>query len=407
MSEFEERPHFNVESVDIANTRALLKLAKKEIGGYRIRDPVEASFLKVAIPELSSGGRLRPHMNQTFAMRRTTESFFPPGYALRSLEFSVDKQMRQIFPADMYPLFFGGTGYWNYYDVFSRLDMDELFVDMQHNLQSSMADAYGIYHLLSQAFRARLGDSPTVLDVGSSMGFGLKKWLLPREGFKPIKVLRPPRRGEPIVPGEMEPEDDMQPIIDNLTRQTPTIGLAVAFDEHPVNERDPDALARVFSHTFPMSESERRPDEVAEFYRLASQSSPKILASRHFINARDASSSQQLAAYLPDGKADIGILSAVLFEQPPEVIGNIFNNLRPLFNEGALCFVTDFINHVSPNGFSFIRGNWWQRPGSFASYVMDPHKPDVPPVELARFTTRRATEMWLSPEGKELLLGTV
>jgi hypothetical protein len=337
-------------------------------------------------------------------MRRATGSFFPPGYALRSLEFSVDKQMRQIFSPDMYPLYFGSPGYWDHYDVFDRLDMDELFVDMQHNLQSSMADAYCIYHLLSQAFRGRWNGNPTVLDVGSSMGFGLKKWLLPGEEFDSIRALRSPRRGQPISPGEMESEEDVQSAIDFLTGQDPVVSRAVAFDEHPVNESDPNALARVFSHTFPMSDSLRRPDEVEEFNRLSERSSDNILISRDFISARHPSSAEEVSKYLPSGKADIGIFSAVLFEQPPEVINTIFNNLRPIFNEGALWFVTDFISHVTPNGFSFIRGDWWHRPGSFATFVMDPHRPDDAPVELARFTTRRATDMWLSSAGRKLLL---
>ena len=394
-----------MEAEDVANTGELLKLARNEIGSYRVKDPVETSFLKVALPELSPGGRLRTHMNQVFGMRRTVGSYFPPGYALRSLEFSVDKQMRRNFPPDIYPLNFRGPGFWHHYDIFGRLDMDELFVDMQYNLQSSMADAYGIYHLLTQIFKDDQSDSRTVLDVGSSMRFGLKKWLLPGEGFDPITVLKPPHRGQPIVPSEMEPDEDIQPVVDYLMSQKPAAGMAVAFDEHPVNETDPNALARVFSHTFPMSESLWRPQEVDEFYRLAGRSAQNIVASRNFISARDADSTEQLAAYLPNGKADIGILSAVLFEQPPEVIDTVFNNLRPLFNEGALCFVTDFISHVSNNGFSFIRGNWWHRPGSFATFVMDPHRPSDPPVELARFTTRRATEMWLSPAGRQLILG--
>jgi hypothetical protein len=277
---------------------------------------------------------------------------------------------------------------------------------MQINLQSSMADAYGIYHLLTQAFKDRWNQKPTLIDTGASLALGLKKWLIPGEGFKPIRVMKAPGRGQPIVPGGMPADQEVQTRIDHLMPNRPIIGKAVGYDAMPIQPNDQDAFNRVFSHTFPMIESVRRPQEVAEFKRLTESSSEDIILPKRIIHAEDRESLGQLHEFLPGGKADIAVFSAVLFEQSPEVIDKIFDNVAEYCNEGALFFITDFIeaDKTAPHGFKFIRGDWWHRPGSFATFVMDPFQPGQPAEEIARFSTRRSTEMWLTPKGRELLL---
>jgi hypothetical protein len=392
-----------VESVDLDNANKIFRLVEKNLRGPAPADPVEWAFLQASYPEFFGGGRLRPHLEEAFAMRRARGSYFPPGYALRTLEFSIDKQARLFIPE--YPYGFDKTEAWE--AVYSKLDPFELVWDMQINLQSSMADAYGIYHLLTQAFQARWGDNPTVIDTGASMALGLKKWLLPGEGFNPIKVVYPPKRGQPIVPGGMVSDTDAQVRVNQLMPNRPVIDKAVGYDAIPVQQNDQDAFNRVFSHTFPMSESIRRPDEVAEFHRLADSATDRLILPKRIIHAEDRESLAQLQDFLPEGKADIAIFSAVLFEQPPQVIDKIFENVTDHCNEGALFFITDFIepNESAPHGFRFIRGDWWHRPGSFATFVMDPFKPGRLAEEIARFSTRRSTEMWLTPKGRQLILG--
>jgi hypothetical protein len=137
-----------------------------------------------------------------------------------------------------------------------------------------------------------------------------------------------------------------------------------------------------------------------------STASKDIILPRRIIHAEYKDTLEQLNEFLPGGKADIAIFSAMLFEQEREKIKGIFDNISEYCNPGALFFITDFIkaDKASPQGFSFIRGDWWHRPGSFATFVMDPFRPDEPAVEIARFTNRRATEMWLTPEGRRLFI---
>lgn len=399
----EAEPLYHVEKADLDRVDDMFNMVERNIRDQRATDPIEGAFLEAAYPEFFDGGKLRPHLEEAMAFRRTRGSFFPTGYALRTLEFSVDKQARLFIPG--YPNDgFDQSSTWKKHDIFGILDYYELVWDMQINLQSNMADAYGIYHLLTQVFKDRWGQKPTVLDTGSSMALGLKKWLLPGEGFNPIKVVQAPDRRQPIVPGEMPVDEEVQSITDHLMGQSPIVGKAVGYDAIPINPEDKDAFNRVFSHTFPMSESLRRPDEVAEFRRLMLTQSKDIVLPWRNIHAEYKDTLEQLNEFLPGGKADIAIFSAMLFEQESEKIKTIFDNVAEYCNEGALFFITDFIkaDKTNPQGFSFIRGDWWHRPGSFATFVMDPFRPDEPAVEIARFTSRRGTEMWLSPKGREL-----
>jgi len=396
---------YEVESADLDRVDDMFNMVERNIRDKQAADPVEAAFLEAAYPEFFDGGKLRPHLEEAFAFRRARNSFFPTGYALRTFEFSVDKQARLFIPG--YPHEgFDHPSTWKEHDVFGILDYDELVWDMQINLQSSMADAYGIYHLLTQVFKERWGDQPTVLDNGASLALGLKKWLLPGEGFDPIRVIQAPDRRKPIVPGEMPIDAEVQSITDQLIRHKPIVGKAVGYDAIPIQQADKDAYNRVFSHTFPMSESLRRPDEVAEFRRLATTASEDITLPKRIIHAEYSDTLEQLTEFMP-AKADVAIFSAMLFEQEREKIRTIFNNVSEYCNEGALFFITDFLRADKTNseGFSFIRGDWWHRPGSFATFVMDPFRPDEPAVEIARFTSRRGTEMWLTPKGRELFTG--
>jgi hypothetical protein len=395
-----ESDQYRIENSDLESADDIFRLVEKNLRRRSSSDPVEAAFLSASYPEFFGGGRLRPHLEEALAFRRTRGSYFPSGYALRTLEFSIDKQARQL--SDAYPIGFDKPEAWE--PIFANLDPFELVWDMQCNLQSSMADAYAIYHLLTQKFKNRWGESPTVIDNGASMALGLKKWLVPGAGFKPISVVRSPKTG-PIVPGEMARDYEAQGAVDCLTSQNPIIGRAVGYDTMPINMNDHDAINRVFSHTFPMSESIRRPDEVEEFRRLSATDTPKVVLPRTVIDALDSESFAGIGQYLPN-KADIAIFSAVLFEQSEENIDTIFDNVASYCNEGALFFITDFIvaDKNYPHGFRFIRGDWWHRPGSFATFIMDPFKPGRPAEEIARYSTRRSTEMWLTAKGRKLLL---
>lgn len=399
-----QRKGFNVEPEDLRQANEVFLLVERGIKEQRAIDPVEASFFLAAYPELLDGGKLRPHLEEAIAFRRTTGSFFPSGYALRTLEFSIDKQARRLLPG-IYPQMLDTPEAWEHYDVLGRLDQGELHWDMQINLQSSMADAYGIYQILTQALRSRWSSSPTVIDNGISLGLGPKKWLL--SGFEPIKVVKAPRQDQPIVPGEMEPDEEVQAQVDYLTGLSPLVGRIVGYDALPIRPGDHDSINRVLSHTFPMSESLRRPKEVEEFIRLAHSSSPKVnLLHRNIIHAEDPESLAQIAEFLPNGKADIGIFSAIFFEQRPDIVSTILENMRPYYNENALFFVTDFAkaDPNSPGGLKFIRGDWWHRPGSFATFIIDPFKLEQRPIEICRFSTRRGTEMWLTDAGRKIVL---
>lgn len=401
-------PMVPIEKIDYDRADKIFQLIESSIRQPNITDPVEWAFLLSLLPELMDGGLMRPHFEESLALLRQSGGVFRTGYALRTLEFAMDKQARYLVPE--YPLGFDNPSAWK--RVFVEMDPADFVWDMQVNLQSNMADAYGIYHLLSQVFQERWSDSPIVLDNGSSLGLGLKKWLLPGAGFQPIKVIKAPSRGQPIVPEEMEPDEEAQEAVNALMSQAPIVKTAVGYDASPIqtgdehSKRDNDALNRVFSHTFPMSESLKRPEEVKEFWKLAFARADNIILPKKMIAADDRGSLDQISDYLPR-KADMAIFSAIIFEQSTGMVNHVFDNVAEHSSDLALYFITDFMktDKGSPHGVRFVRRDWWHRPGSFAAYVMDPNKPGRPAEEIARFASRRATEMWLTPAGRELILG--
>lgn len=407
MSEPEAQPkNIIIEKSDIQRVEELFEMIEKGAGNQLSADPVEAGFFQAAYSEILEGGRLRPHLDEAFALRRLRRSFFPTGYALRTLEFAVDKQVRKMFPED-YPSFFSARGTWDHHDVFGRLDYNELFVDMQENLRSNITGGYEIFKLLSCVFRDRWQTSPTVVDTGNSLGLGLKKWMMPQQfPFRPIEVLVPPRPGQAISP-YLETDQTVQEVVDYMAGAQPIVGQALGCDILPINPENADAVDLVFSHTFPMSESVRDPAAVREFRSLVQAASPEVKLIDRNIDVTDPNSLSQLADYLPDGKADIFTFSAVLFEMAPEKVKDAFANLKPYCNEGALIFANDFVkvNPNAPNGLDFIRGDWWHRLGSFATFIVDPFRLEEPPVEVCRYLTRRCEQMWLTETGRQLLMG--
>jgi hypothetical protein len=280
-----------------------------------------------------------------------------------------------------------------------------------NDLQSNMADGYAIFQLMSVALRRRWDHQPTVLDVGRSLGIGLKKWFGP--GFRPIITYQKLGKDDPIAPETLIIDEAAQNAVIELAGHEPAVGTVVGYDYAVpyLDPEDPDLakrepIRRLISHTFPMGETVRRPRELKEFVRLARTMPPNLIFPKKIIHAEDAESLAAITEYLPNGKTDIAIFSAVLFQHPPEVVNKILENHRPYFNEGGLIFVSDFAfaNQRAPNGFQFVREDWWHRPASFATFVLDPFRPNMPPVEIARFLSRRGIEMWLSDAGRELLL---
>jgi hypothetical protein len=219
-------------------------------------------------------------------------------------------------------------------------------------------------------------------------------------------MLMPPRPGQPIT-SDLPTDEEAQVWVDYLANQQPNIGMAIGYDNFPMLQSQPEASELVFSHTFPMSESERDPQGVIEFEHLLDESPPSLQMIPDNIDATNAESLTKLVPYLPEGKADVFTFSASYFEMDPDRQKDFFRNFLPYCNERALFFVSEFarLNPQSPNGIKVIRGDWWHRLGSFGTFIVDPFNLDKPPVEIGRFLTRRCEAMWLTKAGKSILSG--
>lgn len=396
MTNFVERGHhFSVEKQDLKRAQEIYQLVEESDEARLASDPVEAAFLTTFRRELLlPGGLMRPHLEHILAMNRQRGIFSPNGQVLRRIEFSIDKQMRKMYPPNVYPHVADTPAFWR--NGFRKLDQDELFEDSFIKLQSNMADASAINDLITKRLRGRWTGDVTALNNGISLGIPDKKWML--DGFKPVRVVKAPRYNQPIVPGGMEPDEEMQAVIDDLASQAPAVSRIVGYDIVPVHARDEEAIARLFSDTFPFTESVRRPDEVAEFMRLAYTETDKVVPVRGIVNALDEHSLTRLAEpkYLGDGKAQALIYSAFLFEQRNEDVVTIAANTAEYASDDSIGIASDFFDEK----FRFIRGRWWHRPGSWATAVFNPKDLDMMPIRLCTFSTRRGTEMWLTEEGR-------
>jgi hypothetical protein len=399
---------FEVLSQDTEKVGDLFKLVERTLTdpalASKITDPVEAAMLEAMLPELFEGGHLRPHIDEIFAMRRSRQSYYPPGYALRTLEFGIDKQVRRKFP-DYYPVYFSAAGTWQHFKVFEELDYVELFTDAQENLRSTDVDSYQAEKILSNLLAERWQRPPVAVDSGMGFGVGLKKWAMyDTYPYDPIQILKAPRRGEPISP-DLAPDEEMQAKVNHLVQQKPVISKLIGYDILPISSEDKGRVDIGFSSTFPMSRSTLDPKGVKEFYSLLSESPPEVtLLKQELFDATDPRDLANLAQYLPGGKADIFTFSGILMQLPPEKLVNFFHNFVPYCKDGALFFVKEWANlsPKQPSGLKMINEDWWHK-GHFKLFIIDPFNLDKPPMEFCRFLNRQCEQMYLTPDGQRLM----
>lgn len=391
-----------IEREDIKRRRAIQWLAAEAIP--RSNDPVGQSMLEYIVPEILDGGRLAPTLESSAWLARISGRFFPAPIALRSFQFAMDRQMRHIFPQH-YPHSFTRSSQWKWYDPLRQpgFDLFQLEGDMENNLLSSIPNGYEIFNLLAQSFKHRWPDGAIVWDPATSKGDGLLQLAMQdRYPFEPYEVRAAPDRGE-AVSYDLPIDEEMGAIVAELCNRPPIINKALGSDIMPEQ-----GLDLIFSHTFPMMESVNDPEAVKLFYDLAKEPAGQedsAFLLRRNIDATNPDSIAEAANYLPGGKADILLFSAVLFQLQPEERSDFFRNYLPYCSPNALFFVSDFANanRESPAGLNFARSDWWNRLGTFATFVIDPFNLEQPPVEVARFITRRCKSLYFTKAGEKLL----
>lgn len=375
------------------------------INKYRdAKDPVEAGLLRRLEPELAEGGLVRPHMADIYAHRRTAGRYFPNGYDQRSLEFSIDIQLRQKFPND-YPHRFLTEGAFRRYGAIESLDFNQLIEDGFEDLRSTIPVGYWIFSAMSQGYRDVLGDDATLLDTGTGAGVALKKLMMAKTyPYKPISIVEAPGRGQPVTPN-LPTDEEYQEKVNELLARGHNIARAVGYDALRLFTGNPHVRDLVYSHTYPMSESLRDPVGAAELLKLMDEHPANVSFIPANIDATDPENLTRLPEFLPNGVADLLTFSATYFETKPESRANYFANFRPYSSETAKCFVSDFasVSPAHPNGLRVVKGSWWQRLGQFATFEIDLSSEARPPVELARFLNRRGEVAWLTKAGKALV----
>jgi hypothetical protein len=402
-------PSFEILPTDIENVNKLFLLIERDLHykdqRHKLTDSVEVGMLEAIYPELLDGGRLRPHIDEVFALRRMRRSFYPPGYSLRTLQFAIDKQMRQFFP-DTYPSLFSTKGSWDYYEAFEKFDYFELVNDALENLRSSDVNSYGPEKIFTNALGDHWRRRPVVLDTGMGLGVGLKKWKMNQEyPYTPIRTLRQPKRGQAIS-HDLREDFEAQTRVDELANAEPVIQTIVGYDILPINPEDKSRVDLTDSSTFPMSQRLLYPQKVVEFHNLLKESSPDVhLLTREMIDATDPQDLALLSQYLPDGKADIFTFSGVLLQIPPKKRAQFFYNFLPLCAEGAQFFIKEWANTdpSQPNGLRMISEDWWHK-GHFKLFRIDAKNLDVPPELLAVFLSRQCEQMYLTPGGRRILM---
>lgn len=409
-----------LESLDIQRANHLFQSIDNDVINPRnralITNPLELRLLEAVLPEIASsvpigavGGRLRPHLDEAFAIARMSGSYFHIGYQKRKIELSIDRQLKALFPEDYSKL--ATPEFWVQNDVMAQIDPDRFFLDMAFRRQAyNNPNAYSIFHLETQALKRRLGRPPIVVDVGGAGGIAEVKWALSQNyPFRPMKMYKQPEAGEPIS-YDLKTDSAAQEAVNDLTGRAPVIGGALTVDILPI-AHDSDAKDWSYCNTFPMGEELRDPEAAAEFKQLQNEDRQalakehNVLIYGHMVDARDPASLEVLKKLLPGGKADFFILSGVIMQMSPEEISQVIQNLSVYANEGAVVSVNEWarLDHRQPSGLKVIREGWWHRLGAFSNFIIELDNPDKPPIHIGDFMTRKCDGMILSPAGRQLL----
>jgi hypothetical protein len=423
MNSFEGSPPresnpFDPELEDIAKTGELYKSVERIIMDsailHSIADPLERKLLHEITPELSRDGRLWSFMPGVFAFRRRRGSHFPIPYALRMLELSLDKQFYRNLP-NLYPRYAGTSDFWRDEDRFAAIDYDELEMDMaMRNQAYNDPQSYSIFHIESQLFSRLWDRQPIVVDNGDAAGMGLGQWVLKdKYPFNPLKVYKQPDRNTPLTKEMLEPDYEAQDIIDELMGRSSLLGGGVGYDIMPIAKDNDSDNEWAFNNTFPMSKKITDVRGVDKFRNLHAHSPDELRArhnilrlTRHNVDAADENSLAVLKDGLngirADGKADIFLFSGVLMQMSPQQRHQVFRNLQPYATANARFFINEWAV-VKKGKLETLKERFWTRQGMFGNFMIDPHNPDMPPVAMAYFLTRKGNELILTEAGRKEL----
>lgn len=401
-----DRNPFEPEKADLRKVTGLIRSLQEEAINPMGGDIYVRAFCRATIPELMEGGKLRPHMEEIFSFRRRHQSYFPEVYAGRILMRAVEKQALKYLPPDIYPVQFSKEAAWKNELYDGALQYDELAEDIVlRNIQSNIPERYKSFALVTHLFKDRLGQAPTVLDVGDSLNLGLKKWKTMAENpFRATRAIRPVH-GERYLGHEFEEDHEASEKIEQLLNRAPNLGLGFGFDIQPIPKNDPEAYMWGLACSFRPGELIFDNRRVKEFRTLSQSDIPGIVTYQRPVDVRDAESLDQVKEFLPGNKADLVTCSTVFYQLTGKQIFDALRNLKELCHDGSLIVINDFVqrDHKVANGMKFYQQNRWVQPYTFRTLIVDPADLENPPVELFRFNNGRAEHVWLSEYGKSLL----
>lgn len=392
---------------DIGRVDRLAQLALNVVLSYESGDPIEPVLLKALIPHLigvthsTVGGSLRAPLTHAFSLK--SPSTLPDGIALRKLEGGIDKQLRAMIPED-YPSQGHIPELYSDTKILDSIDGEELFMDYYQPLRYNDPNTYKIITSLINTLAEKRWDYlPTVVDMGRAFGHStqkIKKY--DKWPFSNSQALLQPPRGLKISP-DLPYDMDIQRLVESSLDQNPKAGRVVGYDLWPPTEAD---LELGSSETFLMSRRLRDPKAVEEFHQLFVEDSTDVdiwLPKLHI----DATNPESLAKLengdnLPNGKADIFILSGVVLQFPPEKLKTIFQNFQRIANPGALAIINEWA-YLKDGELTTYKGAHWQNNGGFKTYLLDLWNLEQPPTEVCRYTNRQCENMVFSKAGREIM----
>lgn len=359
---------------------------------YREKDPANLTLSVFAGAALTALDTMRPfHQNVEDLVALRPD--LTPAHAIKLLERCYQAVLLKNDPC--YPDAYRQQDAW--YDAFSDIEKDGSASEMLYyrlltqHVQSNIAERYKTVKLLADVYRDRFGDTPSHLDVGSSVLHGDIKLVYNRNGvsarvpFGDMQVYEPldDRGLRQLSAGELRPRHDQvtTELANAALRRTVTFGDVIGVDITDVD--DPAIKEWAKSCSF-------YPDELRDTKKVAEYDELDRLDPHHervrfvkgdFANTHDV---RTLRGMMNGNKFDIITFSTIFYQVDVRERHAMLVNAAQLLSDGGIILIQD-----APDGNFETRYR-------YGASVIDSTRPELGEQQILR---------WKTPRCKEAMIG--
>ena len=268
--------------------------------------------------------------------------------------------------------------------------LHEAFVyDLKNrNIQSNVSERYKAPLMVANLMRDRLGERPSVLDVGCSRGHGLKRMAAVRR-FPFSKVT-----AEQLVidsagnVADLVPDHDATRAAQFVVNQRFRLGGSLGIDIEPAEGEDVKKWARACSF-YPSALLDKR--AVKKYDQLDAFDHKNVDFYQADFSDLDI---EKFEAEAPVSSFDIVTFSTVLYQVSEDKREAMFENAKRLLNPNGIIIIQDFVG-IDPddaNKLHFYQ-NWFKEPYIYRTILLDPKIENGQLLEIFRWDNGRCNKL--------------